>query len=265
MIGGFQENELIKAIEKTYYQDMITLCTNSPGSFLQREKDMILFSSGLPVAMFNGVLGPQLSSKMISKRVDAVMMQFKEIGLPMTWVLGPSSAPKNLKEALLGQGLIEGDVMPGMAIDLDEVEPLPKPAGLNVKQVIDARSLGICSQAVSDGFEFPKETNHGYRDLLLRVGLSPAHLWFLGLFEGRPVATSIMILHENVAAIYCVATLPEFRGRGIGTAITREPLQAAKDAGYRVAVLEASAKGLPVYEKIGFKELCRFRSFTWSP
>jgi len=265
MIGGFQEKELVQAIEKTYYQDTAALCTSSPGSFLRRETDMTIYASGLPVAIFNGVLGPRFSSKTISKRIEAAMAHFKEIGVPMSWVLGPSSAPKDLESALVMRGLIPGDVTPGMAIDLDDVEPVPTPAGLKVKQVKDMRSLRICSQAVCDGFEFPKEATHKFRNILHGNGLDPSHRWFLGLMNGRPVATSAMILHEDVAAIYCVATLPNFRGRGIGTAITREPLQVAKSAGYRVAVLEASAKGLPVYERIGFKELCRFRSLTWSP
>jgi len=49
------------------------------------------------------------------------------------------------------------------------------------------------------------------------------------------------------------------------TAITQEPLQIAKNAGYEVAVLEASEMGLPIYRKLGFRELCEFRTFTWSP
>ena len=265
MIGGFQEKELVQAIEKTYYQDMVALCTSSPGSFLRRETDMTIYASGLPVAMFNGVLAPRFSSKTISKRIEAAMVQFKEIGLPMNWVLGPSSAPKDLESTLLMRGLIPGDVTPGMAIDLDDVELAPTPAGFKVKQVKDMRSLRVCSKAVSDGFEFPKETSRKFRNLLHGYGLGPAHCWFLGLLNGRPVATSIMVLHEDVAAIYCVATLPEFRGKGIGTAITREPLQAAKAAGYRVAVLESSAMGLPVYERMGFRKLCQFRSLIWSP
>jgi predicted acetyltransferase len=47
--------------------------------------------------------------------------------------------------------------------------------------------------------------------------------------------------------------------------MTREPLRIAKDAGYDVAVLEASEMGLPIYRRLGFKELCEFRTYVWSP
>lgn len=79
------------------------------------------------------------------------------------------------------------------------------------------------------------------------------------------MAASLVVLREDVASIYCVATLPEARGRGIGTAITREPLLEAKNGGYDVAVLEASEMGLPVYRRLGFKELFEFKTLTWSP
>jgi ribosomal protein S18 acetylase RimI-like enzyme len=60
-------------------------------------------------------------------------------------------------------------------------------------------------------------------------------------------------------------TLREARGRGIGTAMTRELLLLAKDMGYDFAVLQSSEKGLPVYEKMGFKEYCRIKTYSWSP
>jgi hypothetical protein len=40
---------------------------------------------------------------------------------------------------------------------------------------------------------------------------------------------------------------------------------AAKVEGYDVAVLEASSMGFPVYKRIGFRQLCEFRTYTWSP
>jgi len=265
MKEGFTEKELVRAIETTYYEDIVDLCAGIPGSFSRREPDMIIYSSGLPANFLNGVLGPRFSSKAVSKRIELAMARFKKLRLPMRWVLGPSSAPSGLEGFLLGKGMISGPAMPGMAIDLKIVESEPLPSGLDIRRAEDMKSLRTCGKTVTKGFEFPGDLAEGFRGLIEGYGISTRHRWFLGIWKGRPVAASLLVLHEDVASIYCVATVPEARGMGIGTAITREPLLEAKNAGYNVAVLEASEMGLPVYEKLGFKEIFEFKTLTWSP
>lgn len=46
---------------------------------------------------------------------------------------------------------------------------------------------------------------------------------------------------------------PEYRGRGIAKALTKECMAEAKRRGIGVVALHASKKGQPVYEKLGFK------------
>ena len=83
--------------------------------------------------------------------------------------------------------------------------------------------------------------------------------------NGKPVSTSLLVVNKGIAGIYCVATLQEARGRGIGTALTRESMLLAKDLGNEFVVLQSSKMGLPVYEKLGFKECCKIRAYVWSP
>jgi ribosomal protein S18 acetylase RimI-like enzyme len=64
--------------------------------------------------------------------------------------------------------------------------------------------------------------------------------------------------------MYCVATLPEARGKGIGAAVTLKPLQEARAAGYRVGVLQSSELGFNVYKKLGFRHLCQIENFFLS-
>jgi GNAT superfamily N-acetyltransferase len=265
MTAGLAEKDLVHIIETTFYEDMTALCTSLPGSFLRREPDMLIYASGIPFGLVNGVLGPRFGSRMIAKRTEVAMAHFERTKLPMMWILGPSSAPKHLERALLKRGMIKGEVMPGMAIDLKDVKREPLPSGLRIRRVNDMESLRICCRTVSEGFEVPQEVRERFSGLLENFDIGPTRRMFLGLLNGRPASSSVLVLHEEAAAIYCVATVPEARGKGIGTAITRETLLAAKDEGHEVAVLEASAMGLPVYRRMGFRELCHFRTLTWSP
>ena len=73
---------------------------------------------------------------------------------------------------------------------------------------------------------------------------------------GRPVAASSLVPGRGVAGVYCVATLPEARGRGLGTALTVLPLLEAREMGFHTGVLQSSDMGYPIYQKIGFRTTC---------
>ncbi|MDD1765016.1 MAG: GNAT family N-acetyltransferase [Methanomassiliicoccales archaeon] len=265
MIGGFAEKELIRAIETTYYEAITALSTGISGSFSRREPDMIIYSSGIPMALLNGVIDPRFGASDLLERTEAAMSHFKKTGLPMRWVLGPSSTPSELGDFLLNHGFVSEGTTPGMAIDLRTVSRGPLPSGLEIQQVEDRESLRTCGDTMADGFEIPGNIRDGWRELIDGYGMSSTRRWFLGSLDGDPVAVSLLVLHEDVAGVYNIATIPVARRKGIGTAITREPLQIAKDVGYDVAVLEASEMGLPIYRRLGFKELCEFRTYVWSP
>jgi ribosomal protein S18 acetylase RimI-like enzyme len=65
-----------------------------------------------------------------------------------------------------------------------------------------------------------------------------------------------------VAGIYNVTTVPEARGRSLGRAVTAEAIVEAVRRGRRLAVLGSSDMGLPVYRRLGFREVSRLRSYA---
>ena len=85
---------------------------------------------------------------------------------------------------------------------------------------------------------------------------------YLGFYEGKPAATSLAYLGNLGASIYCLGTLPSFRNRGLGTAVTHACLKAAKDKNIAQAVLYGSKMGQPMYKKIGFKLMQTIREYS---
>jgi len=62
-----------------------------------------------------------------------------------------------------------------------------------------------------------------------------------------------------------VATIPEVRGKGIGSCMTVALLLEAFDAAYRVGILNATRMRYPVYVRLGFKQYCLLTSYEWKP
>ena len=99
----------------------------------------------------------------------------------------------------------------------------------------------------------------------MQLGLDLPIRNYLGYLNGGPVATSTVFYGGGVAGIYCVATLPEARGKGIGAAITLKPLLDTRDNdGYNYAVLFSTEMGTPVYQRIGFRMTdARINRYLW--
>ena len=66
------------------------------------------------------------------------------------------------------------------------------------------------------------------------------------------MATAELTIAGGVAGLYNITTLPACRGRGIGSAMTWQPLLDARAAGLGAAVLQAADAGVNVYRRIGF-------------
>ncbi len=85
---------------------------------------------------------------------------------------------------------------------------------------------------------------------------------FLGRLDGRAVASSGLFASAGVVGLYSVGTLPAVRGRGLGRAMTVAALRDGRDRGYRIGVLQGKEMGVPIYRRLGFREVSRFEIYT---
>lgn len=77
------------------------------------------------------------------------------------------------------------------------------------------------------------------RDLARVSVTSEAAACFLAEFEGHPVATGSMVLHEGVALFAGASTVPAWRGRGAQAALLAARLQYAVEQGADLAMMVA--------------------------
>lgn len=212
----------------------------------------------------NTVVSARFADADTDRRIREIAAAFAARGTGFMWWLAPFHTPANLADRLLDAGLRFEGTAPAMAMDL---EALPRgealPAGLEIVPVRDEATLRefitilAMEMGVPEGSPNPAARHHTalLRTVPPTLAAEPIPLRYLGLLDGRPVATSRVSIGGGVAGLYAVATLPDVRGRGIGRAMTLAALEAGRSLGYRIGVLQASDEGLPVYRRIGFRTM----------
>jgi ribosomal protein S18 acetylase RimI-like enzyme len=129
--------------------------------------------------------------------------------------------------------------------------------GVTVEEVT-ATTLAEWSRVVAVSFGCPEEYVQGpasYDRDVGEPGDTPLRR-FLLRSDGEPVASSALLPGppaSGLAGIFSVGTLEYVRGRGFGTIVTQAAMDAARDDGAQVAVLQASEMGRRVYERLGFE------------
>lgn len=237
-----------------------------PGAVLHADEESSWIQTGLPGAKFNSVGWARFQPETIDRQIDAVLDCFRTRSLPIVWHVGPTTEPADLGDALLKHGMVFVEDEPGMALEIARMNnSIPVPSELSIEVVSNEDEL----------YEWINVWLFPMQDEIRRAHfLARRALWlesdrtltcFVGRWEGKPVATSMLYLGKGVAAVHHVATLPEYRRRGIGSAMTLRVLHEARNRGYRVAVLTASSEGIGSYRRIGFHEYCSFRRYEWGP
>ena len=248
-----------------------------PGERLIETAELVGYASDVNSPDVNEIVRARFGAgEAADAAIDATIALFA--GRPFLWWVRADDEPADLSARLERRGVIFLDEIPGMAMVLTDLEPphaAPAPPELEIRPVLDAPTMDAFHSVLIQGFpeDFADSTaerevgassrrvadESGYRE---PNGL-PSR--WIGTVDGRPVTTTRLHTAAGVAGIYAVVTADDARRRGYGEAITRHVLHAARDGGLRIGTLQASPAGRGVYERIGFRELCRFRLHEWRP
>jgi GNAT superfamily N-acetyltransferase len=128
------------------------------------------------------------------------------------------------------------------------------PAELRIDEAADDELLSAFEAVLVDGF--PMEELQPPRPGCVLDGRAldaSFHCW-VGSVGRKPVAACAAYFTPDVVLVAWVATLPGYRGRGYGAALTWAAL---REAPRLAAALIASDAGRPVYERLGFLPVAR--------
>jgi GNAT superfamily N-acetyltransferase len=154
-----------------------------------------------------------------------------------------------------------------MAVELESMnEDLPESSGFTIEPVKEVDTLKDWVHAGTGGFGLKQSTSKLLFDIESELGFGE-HLprrSYVGYLNGRPVSCSLLLLTSGVAGLFCVATLPEARRKGIGALISLAPLKEARERGYKLGVVHSSRMGYGVYSRLGFEDYCKIGMYQLS-
>lgn len=222
--------------------------------------DVVSYHSPVAFPLFNGIVGARFAPDRARERAREVLRPYLERGRPFLWWTTPSTTSPELEEALGEAGLQREDV-PGMYADLAGPVPAPAPPG-EITVVGRAQLRAFCDVMVA-GYEMPAELASEFH--VGFAGFDERLVNVIASVDGRPAACGTVWLTGQTAGIYDVATLPEARGRGLGHAVTAALMEIGRERGATHAILHATEMGRPVYERLGFTEVCTVPQYLWLP
>jgi len=243
-----------QAHDRNFVAAISLLAETIPAGSTARHGSIPIAITGLPGAFFNAlwILEPPEPADL-----QAALQTMRDSGLPFTMHVRSDLA--DLISEAASHNLTEEGRLPCFAM---RPGPVPAPLPDLVIERVDSHNWTDFLAASTRGTGTPREMV----EALLVPGLldDERSRLFVGMTEGRAVATAASVRTDATIGVYSVATAPEVRGRGIGTAMTWH-LLADADPGWDVAVLQASAMGRPIYERMGFSLVREFAELVGGP
>jgi ribosomal protein S18 acetylase RimI-like enzyme len=196
-------------------------------------------------------------------QVQSALGRMQARGYPEVYVVALETGETGAVWQRCGASLIETEhamAMPLIAVG----ESMPNIEGLIVERITGEAGLQDCAAVIAAGRD---QWTGGFFQLTnSSLAASQDYLrYYLARLDGRPAATAVLFFAAGLATIWWVTTVPEFRGRGIGSAILRSVLLDAFHLGYRAVMLEAPPDDVPHYRRMGFREYCRINVYRWKP
>jgi ribosomal protein S18 acetylase RimI-like enzyme len=211
---------------------------------------VISLMSGLPIATLNGVF------------TDAVRPDVTELdraaagvaGLPLPWSIQFRGEPEPAAERVAARyGLTARTTRPLMVYHpAQDQQPPPARASAAASVVVAGhQDQAEYAAALATGFEAPPEIMAPYSSP--EAFALPGAVPYLAREDGQVVAVGFGLFGEGTAGVFNIATVPGYRGRGYGRAVTSRIVADGVDREADLVYLQSSEDGYPLYESMGFR------------
>lgn len=235
-----------------------------PGGTLREAADHVLMVSGVPHPLFNGVHQLQPAGAESARNlVQEVQRAVDAAGVPLFFWAQPEALRRGLGGALAAAGAVAVGSCPAMRVEISRLPATVVP-GLEIREMGEGE-FALWAEIAALGTDLPPDVVQALVAREPHIALDGRRRRYLGFLGDRPVASACTVEAEGVAGVFAIAVLPEFRRRGLGAALTVEPLRRCAARGLETAMLQASPMGFPVYQRLGFETIGEFELHLLEP
>ncbi|RED66336.1 GNAT family N-acetyltransferase [Cohnella lupini] len=246
-----------EAILENMIQTFERLSSNSPYANFSRYDNCARIESELPLTIFNRVFdykAPNDDKIDATRQVKSIIDSYQDRGVKCVWHTYSHTQDEDLNDTLISNGFKSGGTMSGMAVDLGEKEiNRSNVPGLRIVTVHTDEELEMFKRVFVAEYGLPDELANAFTEAFAYDPEGQMQ-YFLAYLNEVPVGTAMTFSTGEVTGIYTVATLKEFRTKGIGGALVGHALLDMQAAGAKLAILQSSSMGQTIYRKHGFEE-----------
>lgn len=251
---GVPANEDLQAAHRNHREFWCHLARVTDGAVVEVPGGLIV-DTGIRAAGFNqlqcGAGGTQDTAA-----VAAVAAHFQERDL--MWRVVSERPSAAVQELATLRGIEREPLYPIMTMAVGNAAQ-PRETPLEQSTAADLADLRAFVDCAAAGYRMDSAL---LKPIVHKRALSDDDFWFcLGRLDGRCVAVSIGVRSGDTVGVYFVAVRRGFRHRGFGAAIAQQAIQAGFAAGARLAVLQATSSGYPLYVDMGFTHVADY--YMW--
>jgi GNAT superfamily N-acetyltransferase len=205
----------------------------------------------------------RLSERETDAMIEKVRQRYGD--LAFGWVTGPSTRPADLPRRLEDAGLTHADSLAGMTLT-DLATPIAANPRVRIEETTMKDALPE-SEMMARAYGMPLEVMQVFNEILAAASERIKSRGYFAYLEGndKPVAWSFLAYIPDSPTVLLggAATLEEYRGHGLYTALVARRLADARADGRTAAVIQADRNtSAPICAKLGFREICGLEVFA---
>lgn len=231
-----------------------------PQAFFRQDFQKSTYATGIDYAPMNGVLEIDSKRLVSETEIDDAIQFFSSQNLPFAWWI-------DQQEIFEKKGFQFGGTMKGIALELSQISEvsLNCPDGLKIKAIETEQELRQFISVLVESFGMENSTAEQMHRINYAAMKNGEQIHFMASLNDVPVSIATLSVCETTSGIWNFATLPKYRGHGIGNAVAKACILEAKRHKYKqiMAILMPKGMAAGTFRKLGFQDVSHFSFYLY--